>query len=65
METLADLGGVTVVCGAFYALMGMSAFGGSLRRRCVLTDSPETAGKFYYALGGAPDRELFCGDGRV
>jgi hypothetical protein len=62
VETLADLGGVIVLCGAFYGLMGMSMFGGSLRRRCVLTDSPETAGQFYYALGGAPGRELFCGD---
>ena len=62
VETLADLGGVALVCAAFYALMGMSVFGGSLRRRCVLTDSADTSGAFYYALGGTPDRELFCGD---
>ena len=35
--------GITLLCAAFYGLMGMSAFGGSLRRRCVLTDGPDTA----------------------
>ncbi len=60
VDVLIDLSGVTALCAAFYGLMGVALFAGSLRRRCVLTDSAETAGSFFYALGGPPD--LACGD---
>ena len=40
---LRDVIGVSCVFLMFYALMGVSTFGGSFRRRCVIADSLEAA----------------------
>ena len=55
---LRDVIGVSCVCFVFYALMGVSTFGGSFRRRCVIADSKEAA-----RVGTYNDTTpFFCGD---
>ena len=55
---LRDVIGVSCVCLIFYALMGVSTFGGSFRRRCVIADSVERAKLGLYNQ----TTEFFCGD---
>ena len=55
---LRDVIGVSCVFLMFYALMGVSTFGGSFRRRCVIADSLEAA-KVGTHNATTP---FFCGD---
>lgn len=55
---LRDVIGVSCVFLIFYALMGVSTFGGSFRRRCVIADSMEAARGGTYS-GTTP---FFCGN---